>query len=94
MLALFIWASRKRKAEDALDRAWRRLSKRLARRGLERQPWEGAHDYARRVALAIPELEAAMRAIGDNYARLRYGPEPDAAQVQALIRKIKTLRLP
>ena len=94
MLALFIWASRKRKAEDALDRAWRRLSKRLARRGLERQPWEGAHDYARRVALAIPELEAAMRTIGDNYARLRYGPEPDAAQVQALIRKIKTLRLP
>lgn len=35
-----------------------------------------------------------MRTIGDNYARLRYGPEPDAAQVQALIRKIKTLRLP
>ena len=94
MLALFIWANRKRKAEDALDRAWRRLSKRLASRGLERQPWEGAHDYARRVALAIPELEAAMRAIGENYARLRYGPEPDAAQVRALIRKIKALRLP
>ncbi len=94
LLALFMWANRKRKTEDALDRAWRQLSKRLASRGLERQPWEGAHDYARRVALAIPELEAAIRAIGDNYARLRYGPEPDAAQVHALIRKIKSLRLP
>ena len=94
LLALFMWANRKRKTEDALDRAWRQLSKRLASRGLERQPWEGAHDYARRVALAIPELKAAIRAIGDNYARLRYGPEPDAAQVHALIRKIKSLRLP
>ena len=94
LLALFMWTSRKRKTEDALDRAWRRLSKRLASRGLERQPWEGAHDYAHRVAGAIPELEATMRAIGDNYGRLRYGPKPDAAQVHALIRMIKTLRLP
>ena len=91
---LFLWANRKHRAEDPLDRAWRELSTRFASRGLERQPWEGAHDYARRVSAAIPEVEAEMLSIGDNYARLRYGPEPDAAQVHALTRKIKTFRLP
>ena len=92
--ALFIWVSRKQTAADPLDRAWQGLSDKLAARGLARQPWEGPHDYMQRVSLALPQFAAVMRALGDDYARLRYGPHSNTAQVGALSRKIKALRLP
>jgi len=93
-LGLFAWANRKRTAADPLDRVWQALSARLTVRGLGRYPWEGPQDYTHRVSSALPELEATLRAIGDDYARLRYGPHPDDAQVLALKRKINALRLP
>ncbi|ENO85513.1 transglutaminase TgpA family protein [Thauera linaloolentis] len=93
-LGLFLWANRKQTATDPIDRAWQELSVRLAVRGLARHPWEGPHDYARRVSSAIPELAAVMQAIGEDYARLRYGPHTDEVRLAALKRKIKAIRLP
>ncbi|WP_068638226.1 transglutaminase TgpA family protein [Thauera butanivorans] len=93
-LCLLLWAGRRRRSTDPLDRAWQALSTKLAARGLARQPWEGPHDYTQRVASAIPELAAAVRAIGVDYASLRYGPHSDGARLAALRKKIDALRLP
>jgi len=93
-LCLLLWTGRRRRSTDPLDRAWQALNTKLAARGLARQPWEGPHDYTQRVASAIPELAAAVRAIGVDYASLRYGPHSDGARLAALRKKIDALRLP
>ena len=47
--------------------------RKLARVGLARKDWEGPEDYARRVALARPELGHGLAAITALYIDLRYG---------------------
>lgn len=80
LLGLAAWALHKRVRLDPTLRAWNRLSRKLARVGLARRDWEGPADYARRVALARPELERSVDAIAAVYIDLRYGrlsgPEP------------------
>ncbi|MFT3758761.1 transglutaminase TgpA family protein [Thauera sp.] len=93
-LCLLLWTNRARRGSEPLDQAWQALSTKLASRGLARHPWEGPHDYAQRVASAIPELAAAVQAIGVDYASLRYGPHSDSTRVAALRKKIDALRLP
>ena len=78
LLALTAWTLRQRRRRDPALALWDKLSKRLARRGLARQPAEGPLDYARRVAAALPPLADDMHAIADLYARLRYGPDTPA----------------
>lgn len=78
LLALTAWTLRQRRRRDPALALWDKLSKRLARRGLARQPAEGPLDYARRVAAALPPLADDMHAIAGLYARLRYGPERPA----------------
>jgi transglutaminase-like putative cysteine protease len=73
LLGLTAWALRKRVRLDPTLRAWNRLSRRLARYGLARLPWEGPADYARRVALARPDLSQPVAAIAALYIDLRYG---------------------
>ena len=58
---------------DPAARLWRKLGRRLARRGLARQDWEGPLDYAQRVAAARPEHGDEIIAISRLYAGLRYG---------------------
>ena len=73
MLALTAWNLRARRQLDPAGRLWRRVDRRLARRGLARRPQEGPLDYADRVGRAVPNLAAAIHDIADRYARLRYG---------------------
>ena len=77
LLALTAWTLRRQRATDPAQAAWDRLSRRLARQGLERRPWEGPRDYAERVAGALPAAAATVREIADLYAALRYGGMPD-----------------
>lgn len=58
---------------DALDRSWRLLCRRLARRGVPRKSWEGPQDYARRAAATLPAHAPAILALAEEFARLRYG---------------------
>jgi protein-glutamine gamma-glutamyltransferase len=72
LLALIAWTLRRRRSRDPVLVLWERLSRRLARRGLARHPSEGPHDYAERVAAALPPVAGEIRAIAAEYVELRY----------------------
>jgi transglutaminase-like putative cysteine protease len=82
--------------EDPVARAWARLCRKLARAGLARLPGEGPTDFARRVAIARPDLAAPVTDIADRYVRLRYRPpgpdQTDAAGATDLQRRIRMLK--
>jgi hypothetical protein len=58
---------------DPVERQWRKLSRRLGKRGLSRLPWEGPHDYACRIAQSQPEKAVEIDRIATLYAGLRFG---------------------
>jgi transglutaminase-like putative cysteine protease len=104
ILLLAAWAARPARLKNRVDRAWQRLSSKLARHGLAPHPWEGALDHARRVGAARAELRNDMYAIATLYAQLRYGRRegygppgtPNGhndnvmiARLETLIRKLK-----
>jgi transglutaminase-like putative cysteine protease len=77
------WALWRRAPHDPVLAAWRRLERRLARRGLARRHGEGPEHYLRRAARALPaqrqEIETLMRC----YLTLRYAhaePPPELAR--------------
>lgn len=77
LLALAGWMLYRLPRLDPAQRQWRKLSRRLARHGLARHAWEGPQDYARRVAVALPDTAADVQAIAALYATLRYDvPSP------------------
>ena len=77
LLALAGWMLWRRPRLDPVERQWHKLSRRLARRGLARHAWEGPQDYARRIAVALPDTATEMHAIAALYAALRYdAPSP------------------
>ena len=61
---------------DPAERAWRTVCRRLARRGLARNDWEGPRDFAARVAQAFPQAANEFGRISRLYANLRYGTIP------------------
>ncbi len=85
LLALLLLYRRNRL--DPAERLWRTLCRRLARRGLARQPWEGPRDYAERIAAAMPEQAERIRDIAALYAALRYG-RPAGTDIRELSRRI------
>ncbi len=91
--ALLLWAVHRRRPQDPLERAWRRLCHRLARLGCRRAPWEGPLAYGQRAAAALPRHADAVRELAAAYARQRYGHAPSAAERRALARKMNTLDL-
>jgi transglutaminase-like putative cysteine protease len=91
LLGLAAWTLRRRQRQDPAAALWARLSRRLARRGLARQPWEGPSDYAERVAAALPERAAQMRAITRLYTGLRYGQAPPR-QIDELRRLVASFK--
>lgn len=78
---------------DPLQRAWRRLCARLAANGVPHQPAEGPLDFARRIRVERPTLDPEVSAAVETYARLRYGPAVDAAEVAAFVRRLQRLPL-
>ena len=91
MSGLTLWALRRLRAGDAIDRGWNRVCARLAAVGLARRDWEGPLDYAGRVARARPDLADALTAIATDYARLRYGASgPDPARLRRFHQSTRT----
>lgn len=71
--AALAWALRRERARgDALDRAWTRLGRALARRGLPRGSNEGPQDYVERAVSAWPQARAELQNLGRRYIALRY----------------------
>lgn len=81
MLGLTAWILRNRLRVDPALAAWRRFTARLARRGIAWQAWEGPLAFAARAAAADPVHGDGIREIAALYARLRYGPAPQAADL-------------
>ena len=94
MMLLLAWAFALRRRRDPLDAVWARFSRKLARHGAARHPWEGPLDYGKRLAMTFPERAEPLRTISEDYARLRYGAEPaDPRSVRLLARSIRRLKL-
>lgn len=78
---------------DPAAAAWRRLSRKLRAVGLERQSHEGPRDYVERVAVALPRIADAVRAIGALYMRLRYDVTSDPQDLGRLRRAVRALKV-
>ncbi|MCX7178403.1 MAG: transglutaminase domain-containing protein, partial [Proteobacteria bacterium] len=93
LLGFSIWAIRQRQSLPRAVKAWNRLSKMLARRGLGRKAWEGPLDYAGRIGavLAAENSHAALEvtALAKLYARLRYAAI-SGAQAAQLLQELET----
>lgn len=94
---LLWWTTRKRRPADPLERVWMRFCTALARHGIARQAWEGPHQFGTRIAseTSMPSAtREAIRAVCEDYARLRYGPKCSADDMRALRTRINAIRLP
>ena len=91
-LALALWRLRP-PPEDPAAAAWRRLSRKLARLGLGREPSEPPLAYARRLERAAPALAPELRPIIALYLELRYGATGrDRRRLRELRRRVARLR--
>jgi transglutaminase-like putative cysteine protease len=91
-----LWALRELKPlrGDALDRAWSRLGRRLAREGVTREASEGPLDWLARARAAAPASASALGDLVQDYVDLRYGaPEPAAERVRAFSRAVRKFRV-
>ncbi len=92
LTAFAAWALKSWQRPDPAVAAWRRLSSKLAARGLARRAWEGPQDYAARVGQALPECEREIARIAELYQRLRYARlnAPDSLEeLKMLVGKFK-----
>ncbi len=91
---LGLWLRRSARTRgDETARAYGRFCRALSAAGVEREPWEGPLHFAERAALAFPEHAATLRALGAQYAALRYAPAPPPpARFTAAVRSLPRLR--
>ncbi|MHB1372556.1 MAG: transglutaminase TgpA family protein [Thauera sp.] len=94
LAGLYLWAVRKTRSRDPLQRAWERFCTRMARAGFARESWEGPLAYGERLASALPGQAQALRAVCATYARLRYGPAAPDEGVRELDKLMKEIRIP
>jgi transglutaminase-like putative cysteine protease len=85
--------ARQPQASDPAAALYQRWCARLARCGLERQPWEGPIDFSARAAAALPTCAGEVIEAGWLYARLRYHPGGDQRAGLRRLREL-TARLP
>ncbi|HKU89036.1 MAG TPA: transglutaminaseTgpA domain-containing protein, partial [Steroidobacteraceae bacterium] len=89
-VALALRRSVPRRRPDRIARAWLRATRKLER-VTPRAASEGPLEYARRVGLARPDLAEPVAALALRYARLRFGPAEDAAEIAVLERDVRAL---
>jgi protein-glutamine gamma-glutamyltransferase len=77
---------------DALNRAYSRLCGKLAAAGIPRRSYEGAEDYAVRVARDRPELSSEVTALCRQYSILRYAAPPAPITVNEFDAAVRSFR--
>ena len=96
LLAVYSWwvLRRPREPGDALDAAYARLCRKLARSGAGRAPHEGPRTYARRIG-AMADTSGSVQQLLEHYVNLRYAHAlaPSAA-VRQFVVAVRSLRLP
>ena len=96
LLLATLWAMRRAPAPpaDALDEAWRRLGRRLARAGIERRTGEGPLDLLARAKAALPASSATLTHLVQDYVALRYGAvEPLPERVRVFTKAVRNFRV-
>jgi hypothetical protein len=78
---------------DAVQVAWMKACRKLEKGGFPRAPFEGAMDYADRIAAARPDLAADIYDIAARYASLRYGGEPEKDGLAAFRNAVRAFKL-
>ena len=96
LLGLFAWWVMRTPTPpgDALDAAFAKFCRKLARAGVPRAPSDGPITLARRAEARLPAPQAAQRLLAD-YVGLRYAcalPAPE--RIQTFTRAVAALRLP
>jgi hypothetical protein len=96
LLGLFAWWAMRtpKPGGDALDAAYAKLLRKLARAGLARDPADGPLTLAARAAERLSDPQAAVDLLA-RYVGLRYAcalPVPE--QIQTFTHAVGTLRLP
>jgi hypothetical protein len=83
---VLLWMSSRRRRKERALALWEDVCRRLARAGLPRQPHEGPLAFSQRAASRWPQFAIVFAAIGEAYAKLRYGAlAPDSRDRAALI---------
>ena len=77
VLSYLLLRQRPVRSATATDRAWQRLLRRLARRGLHKRPAETPLEFAERVAATLPRHAKAFRRLVMLYCRIHYGNQSD-----------------
>ena len=67
---------------------YKRFCQKLARIGLQRDPWEGPSDFATRAAESLLNESERVRQITKTYIALRYAPEPGAANLHEFAKEV------
>jgi transglutaminase-like putative cysteine protease len=80
--------ARAERERDPVLRAWHELGTRYARLGLAREPHEPAADWTKRVGLARPGLEDALRVLSLRFSNWRYAGPQQGLEASALIRAL------
>lgn len=79
---------RTRPRTDRIQELYKRFCQKLARIGLQRDPWEGPSDFATRAAESLPNESERVRQITKTYIALRYAPEPGAANLHEFAKEV------
>src|SRR5699024_6120941 len=81
------WRARTPARADAIERAWQRICRRLARQGFARAPHEGPLAYSTRVLETRPQWHDPLQQLAHWYIALRYaGQAEDAATRRRFLR--------
>ena len=85
------WVRRIR-TPDPVERAWLRVTRRLARAGMPRAPSEGPLAYAARLTAHWPQHAGIWHELASQYAYARYGKGDAGAGAARMLRALAQLR--
>jgi hypothetical protein len=91
LVIYFGWMQlRTRSRADRVKALYERFCRKVARLGVQRDPWEGPSDFSRRAALLLPDESERIRQISNTYIALRYAPEPAAIALDRFAKEVRT----
>ena len=93
LLCFFLWVrlrSRKEiKTASPSQKAYLSLRTRLAKKGIEKEVFEGPSDFLKRVEKTLPEKKEAIKEFRDLYLEGYYGKNENKQSIQACLKEIK-----
>jgi transglutaminase-like putative cysteine protease len=84
---------RDRRHDERVQALYLRMCRKLARKGIERNPNEGPKAFLQRICRLRPDLIAPMTKITRLYINLRYGRATTTASLQALQQLVRETRV-